>query len=288
MKKCYVGGTRPVQVHGFESALIALLVISRRSSSLQKTDGRRNSLDFPATAPLPHSHINLHEDSRPPQVPPTTQSWWPIRTGRASPAIVEVPPVCWISRIRLQRNVSADAPAKYNEWIHDEDYVSPPSPNPDSQRPPAAGQINTAEHGSEYMNLLRGPAISATSAANNAPDDFQDRYLQPLIIFDTVIEKIANICPYAKMALNILSTASKRNIAAGSHSHNDDWICYEGYDPPSPDLHSHEPCAPIQIKTGEHVPRADALSLVEPIVSSSAQGAQMGYSHYQDTSKDEE
>ncbi|KAG2129136.1 hypothetical protein DEU56DRAFT_915258 [Suillus clintonianus] len=124
----------------------ALLVISRRSSSLQKTDGLRNPLDFPAIASLPHSHINLHEDSRPPPVPPTTQSWWPIRTGRASPAIVEVPPVCWISRIRLQRNASADAPAKDNEWIRDEDYVSPP--NPDSQRPPAAGQINTGEHGS--------------------------------------------------------------------------------------------------------------------------------------------
>ncbi|KAG2116164.1 hypothetical protein DEU56DRAFT_905196 [Suillus clintonianus] len=101
-------------------------------------------LQFPATAPLPRSHINLYDDSRPPPVPPTTQSWWPIRTGRASPAIVEVP----LAQGK-ERNASADAPAKDDEWIRDEDYVSPPpSPNPDSQRPPTVAQIDTGEHGS--------------------------------------------------------------------------------------------------------------------------------------------
>ncbi|KAG2157266.1 hypothetical protein DEU56DRAFT_896934 [Suillus clintonianus] len=127
-----------------------LLPSSSRTDAVRpiRTNGLRNPLDSPATAPLPRPHINLHEDPRPPSVPPTTRSWWPIRTGRASPAIVEVP----LAQGK-ERNASADAPVKDDEWIRDEDCVSPPSPNPDSQRPSTVGQINTGEHGSVSLKL---------------------------------------------------------------------------------------------------------------------------------------
>ncbi|KAG2112303.1 uncharacterized protein F5147DRAFT_792167 [Suillus discolor] len=80
-------------------------------------------------------------------------------------------------------------------------------------------ELQGAHEASEHMKTLRGPAQSVTSAANNAPagltaaDDFQTNYLQPLKIFDTVIEKIANVHPYAKMALGILSAAAKIVLA---------------------------------------------------------------------------
>ncbi|KAG1842261.1 hypothetical protein DFJ58DRAFT_916266, partial [Suillus subalutaceus] len=70
----------------------------------------------------------------------------------------------------------------------------------------------------QSMGLLGRRATSAASAAVNAPavlavaDDY-DTYLQPLKGIDTVIEKIANVHPYAKMALGVLSVASKIIIA---------------------------------------------------------------------------
>ncbi|KAG2342019.1 WD40 repeat-like protein [Suillus weaverae] len=70
-----------------------------------RTNEPRNLLDFPATAPLPRPLVNPHENFRITPAPPTTQSttststtfkshlstWWPIQTGNASPAIVNVP-----------------------------------------------------------------------------------------------------------------------------------------------------------------------------------------------------
>ncbi|KAG1761258.1 hypothetical protein EV702DRAFT_1237038 [Suillus placidus] len=111
----------------------------------------RNILDFPATSPLPRSHI-----SRTP-APPTTQSstintspklasplhrLWPLHTNHASPPTVDVP----LAPGKL-RNAAAGAPGDHDDddLIHDEDYVSPPpSPNPGS-RP---GIVNTGQHGS--------------------------------------------------------------------------------------------------------------------------------------------
>ncbi|KAG2057867.1 hypothetical protein BDR06DRAFT_969186 [Suillus hirtellus] len=60
-------------------------------------------------------------------------------------------------------------------------------------------ELQGAHEASEHIQTLGGPAQSVTSAANNAQagltaaDDFQTNYLQPLKIFDTVIEKIANV-----------------------------------------------------------------------------------------------
>ncbi|KAG2363277.1 hypothetical protein BDR07DRAFT_1483870 [Suillus spraguei] len=64
----------------------------------------RDPLDFPATAPSPHSHANPHEKFRPPTIqssaPASTSfnsylnrlsTWWPPRTDHASQAIIDVP-----------------------------------------------------------------------------------------------------------------------------------------------------------------------------------------------------
>ncbi|KAG2096495.1 uncharacterized protein F5147DRAFT_656572 [Suillus discolor] len=65
------------------------------------------------------------------------------------------------------------------------------------------------------MNLLSGPVESGASTAQNAPGDledaysFQDTYLQPLRTFDNIIGKLADVHPYAKIALGVLSCASK-------------------------------------------------------------------------------
>jgi hypothetical protein len=49
------------------------------------------------------------------------------------------------------------------------------------------------------MNLLSGPLGSGSSVPQNAPADledaysFQDTYLQPLRMFDSVIDKLADV-----------------------------------------------------------------------------------------------
>ncbi|KAG2099830.1 quinon protein alcohol dehydrogenase-like superfamily [Suillus discolor] len=119
-----------------------------------RTDAGRidepNPLDFPATSPLPRPLPTHDENSRRTPAPPTTQSsvintsptlksnrlsnWW-----RALPTIVDVP----LAPGRL-RYAAAGAPGPDDELIRDEDYVSPPSPNPGS-RP---GIFNSGQHGS--------------------------------------------------------------------------------------------------------------------------------------------
>ncbi|KAG1856394.1 hypothetical protein DFJ58DRAFT_913707, partial [Suillus subalutaceus] len=77
---------------------------------------------------------------------------------------------------------------------------------------------DTREHAGN-MRLLGGHGKSVASAAEDgskdldAADDFQTTYLQPLKNFDTVIENLANVHPYAKMVLGVLSAASKIILA---------------------------------------------------------------------------
>ncbi|KAG2113855.1 uncharacterized protein F5147DRAFT_834817 [Suillus discolor] len=83
----------------------------------------------------------------------------------------------------------------------------------------AGAELQGAHKASEHMKTFGGHAKSVTSAAANAQaglaaaDDFQTNYLQPLKIFDSAIEKIANVHPYAKMALGVLSAAAKIILA---------------------------------------------------------------------------
>ncbi|KAG2136354.1 uncharacterized protein EDB93DRAFT_1106911 [Suillus bovinus] len=79
--------------------------------------------------------------------------------------------------------------------------------------------LQRAKEAVKGMKLLSKPVQSAVSTTQNASGDledaynFQDTYLKPLRIFDNVIGKLADVHPYAKIALGILSCASKMVIA---------------------------------------------------------------------------
>ncbi|KAG2357218.1 hypothetical protein BDR07DRAFT_1463660, partial [Suillus spraguei] len=79
--------------------------------------------------------------------------------------------------------------------------------------------LQAAKEAVKLMKPLSGPVTSGISAAQNAPADlddacdFEETYLKPLKIFDSVIGKLADVHPYAKIALGILSCASKMVIA---------------------------------------------------------------------------
>ncbi|KAG2158585.1 uncharacterized protein EDB93DRAFT_554165 [Suillus bovinus] len=79
--------------------------------------------------------------------------------------------------------------------------------------------LRGAQEVANRMHPLSGPAITAASVVEGGPedldaaDDFQDTYLKPLKIFDDVIGKIADLHPYAKMALGVLSWTAKIILA---------------------------------------------------------------------------
>ncbi|KAG2134918.1 uncharacterized protein EDB93DRAFT_838509 [Suillus bovinus] len=77
-----------------------------------------------------------------------------------------------------------------------------------------SAEIQGAHEALEHIKKPLRSAQPAISAVSNAPagltavDDFQTDYLQSLKIFNTAIDKIANVHPYAKMALGVLSAAA--------------------------------------------------------------------------------
>ncbi|KAG1817021.1 hypothetical protein EV424DRAFT_1513365 [Suillus variegatus] len=79
--------------------------------------------------------------------------------------------------------------------------------------------LQDAGHGADQMNQIWGHARPVLSAGTKGPaaldniDSIGTTYLQPLRIFDTVIGTIAEVHPYAKMALGVLSCASKIILA---------------------------------------------------------------------------
>ncbi|KAG1859617.1 hypothetical protein DFJ58DRAFT_286078 [Suillus subalutaceus] len=79
--------------------------------------------------------------------------------------------------------------------------------------------LRDAQQAVQRMHPLSGPAITVASIGQDAQadldaaDGFQDTYLEPLRIFDDVIGKIADVHPYAKMALGALSCAAKIILA---------------------------------------------------------------------------
>ncbi|KAG2087911.1 uncharacterized protein F5147DRAFT_789725 [Suillus discolor] len=79
--------------------------------------------------------------------------------------------------------------------------------------------LQDAGHGADQMKSLWGHVRPVLSAGENGPaalddvDSIETTYLQPLRTFDTVIGTIAEVHPYAKMALGVLSCASKIILA---------------------------------------------------------------------------
>ncbi|KAG2336712.1 hypothetical protein BDR05DRAFT_1005641 [Suillus weaverae] len=147
--------------------LSKLLRFSPRTNAV-RNDQPHDPLDFSATLPLPHpfsgrtstqglSNMNpsknsqLLQTTRSSAAPPTTfagrihylSSWWPVRGGHARPRIIDVP----LAQAK-ERNVAAGAPKKDEDIVPDE-YLDPPSPNPDSQQPAGAVETSTGEHGGD-------------------------------------------------------------------------------------------------------------------------------------------
>ncbi|KAG2335671.1 hypothetical protein BDR05DRAFT_1006571 [Suillus weaverae] len=101
------------------------------------------------------------------------------------------------------------------------------TPNIDVQAAPSGVEeeaitqsaLQDAQEAAKRIHPLSGPAITVASVAQDAPADldaaynFQDTYLKPLRIFDSVIGEIADVHPYAKMALGVLSCAAKMILA---------------------------------------------------------------------------
>ncbi|KAG1764150.1 hypothetical protein EDD22DRAFT_884737, partial [Suillus occidentalis] len=115
-------------------------------------------LDFSATAPLSRplsghtsTHMNSGENSRLSATKPTKfapriphlSSWWPVRGGHAQPRIADVP----LAQAK-ERNAAAGAPKKDEDIVPDE-YLDPPSPNPNSQQQTTAVEPATGEHGGD-------------------------------------------------------------------------------------------------------------------------------------------
>ncbi|KAG1769759.1 hypothetical protein EDD22DRAFT_134725 [Suillus occidentalis] len=135
--------------HAFPRFLRQLFPFSSRTNVVHTEP--RNLMDFPATSPLPRSHV-----SRPTPAPLTTQSstintspklashlhrLWSPQTNHASPAIVNVPLAPGKLRI-----ATAGAPGDDDDLIRDKDYVSPPPPPPNSGSRP--GIATAGQHGS--------------------------------------------------------------------------------------------------------------------------------------------
>ncbi|KAG2091948.1 uncharacterized protein F5147DRAFT_657781 [Suillus discolor] len=89
------------------------------------------------------------------------------------------------------------------------------APSGEKQGADPQSALREANKAAKGMNTLSGCVTSGVSAAQNAPADLADAckvgdtYLQPLRIFDSVIRKLTDVHPYAKMTLGLLSSASK-------------------------------------------------------------------------------
>ncbi|KAG2141193.1 uncharacterized protein EDB93DRAFT_1338684 [Suillus bovinus] len=110
-------------------------------------------------------------------------------------------------------NVVHDERASSNPNIEGQAGPSSVTPEPDIQL-----ALRDAQEYTKHMHSLPRRAITVASAGQDAEkdldtaDQFEDTYLKPLKIFDAVIAEIANIHPYAKMALGVLSCAAKESF----------------------------------------------------------------------------
>ncbi|KAG1856405.1 hypothetical protein DFJ58DRAFT_913712 [Suillus subalutaceus] len=111
-------------------------------------------------------------------------------------------------KLRISRSKDSRSPAPPNI----EDQAASPGMEVEADIQSA---LRDAQEAARHMYPLPGPAITVASVDQDAQadldvaDGFQDTYLKPLRIFDTVIGEIANVHPYTKMALGVLSFAAK-------------------------------------------------------------------------------
>lgn len=80
-------------------------------------------------------------------------------------------------------------------------------------------EVQAAREAADNINPLGGRVEKVMLTAKDGPanldtaDNFSDTYLKPLKIFNSMIDTIANVHPYAKIALGALSCASKIVLA---------------------------------------------------------------------------
>lgn len=91
---------------------------------------------------------------------------------------------------------------------------------------PQVAALRHARKREKGAKQLGGHANTVASAVVDGPqdldaaDNFQATYLQPLKIFDTVIENLANVHPYTKLVLSALSAASKVSFSLKRNATN--------------------------------------------------------------------
>ncbi|KAG2351399.1 hypothetical protein BDR07DRAFT_32913 [Suillus spraguei] len=96
------------------------------------------------------------------------------------------------------------------------------TPNLEVQAAPSGAEVEAdtqsalqdTQEAAKRINPLSEPAITVDSVVQGAQDDLDaDTHIEPLKIFDEVIGKLADVHPYAKMALGVLSWAAKIIVA---------------------------------------------------------------------------
>ncbi|KAG2129048.1 uncharacterized protein EDB93DRAFT_1340734 [Suillus bovinus] len=93
-----------------------------------------------------------------------------------------------------------------------------PGPSMVKQSIDPQSALRSAKEDAQRMHPLLGHAETVADVAQNVPtgldtaDNLAATYLGPLRIFDSVIGKLADVHPYAKMALGVLSCASQSSF----------------------------------------------------------------------------
>ncbi|KAG2362066.1 hypothetical protein BDR07DRAFT_1074184 [Suillus spraguei] len=98
---------------------------------------------------------------------------------------------------------------------NDSRSCNPVPPDVYPERASSTPNLEDAPESAKRMRPLSGPAMTGQDADVDldTADSLQDTYLKPLRIFDDVIGKLADVHPYAKMALGVLSCAAKIILA---------------------------------------------------------------------------
>ncbi|KAG1834361.1 hypothetical protein DFJ58DRAFT_917992, partial [Suillus subalutaceus] len=115
---------------------------------------------------------------------------------------------------KVKSGVNNDSPIPPNA-NHERASLTSAAPSRVQVEAEAQSALQDTREAAEGIHSLSGHATTVVSLVQDAQEDldaadkFQETYLKPLRIFDAVIGEIADVHPYAKMALGVLSCAAK-------------------------------------------------------------------------------
>ncbi|KAG2088302.1 hypothetical protein BD769DRAFT_1671077 [Suillus cothurnatus] len=123
------------------------------------------------------------------------------------------------NKLRIPKDSTSQSPAPLN--VHHE-HIPSTSAAPSGAEMEADTQpaLQGTEEVVEHMHSLSGLVTTMVSHLGDTQEDldkFQDTYLKPLKIFDTVIGEINNVHPYAKIAQGALSCVAKFILARSNY-----------------------------------------------------------------------